>query len=273
MAIYHFTVKAISRAKGRNAVAAAAYRHGQNFSDEHTGQVFNHTNKKDVEHSELLIPENAPEWVKELSELDSDEASQKLWNAVEVFEKRKDAQTAREVEFALPHELNKEQQLELAKEFIKENFTSKGMIADFVIHNHFDEEEKIEKPHVHVMLTMRELTGKKYPLVEKLKYYIGLSAAAASDICFGEKVRDWNSKALIREWRKNWADCANHHLSKAGLDIRIDHRSYKEQGIELEPQPKLGKSVSEMSKRGQYVDRFQEMREVQERTLKLSLIT
>lgn len=271
MAIYHFTVKTFSRAKGRNAIAAAAYRHGQNFLDEKTGRCFHFTNKKDVEYSELLIPENAPEWVKDLAKLDSHEASQKLWNAVEAFEKRKDAQTAREVEFSLPHELTSEQRLDLAREFIRDNFTSKGMIADFVIHNHFDGEEKIEKPHVHVMLTMRELTDKRYGLMEKLKSYIGLSvtsslsSALSSEIAFGEKVREWNSKNLVREWRKNWADSANHHLSKAGLDVRIDHRSYKEQGIEFEPQPKLGKSVHEMSRRGQYVDRFQEMIEIQKR--------
>jgi len=271
MAIYHFTVKTFSRAKGRNAIAAAAYRHGQKFLDEKTGRCFHFTNKKDVEYSELLIPENAPEWVKDLAKLDSHEASQKLWNAVEAFEKRKDAQTAREVEFSLPHELTSEQRLDLAREFIRDNFTSKGMIADFVIHNHFDGEEKIEKPHVHVMLTMRELTDKRYGLMEKLKSYIGLSVTSSlssslsSEIAFGEKVREWNSKNLVREWRKNWADSANHHLSKAGLDVRIDHRSYKEQGIEFEPQPKLGKSVHEMSRRGQFVDRFQEMIEIQKR--------
>ena len=108
MAIYHFTVKTFSRAKGRNAISAAAYRHGQNFTDEQTGQNFNYSNKKDVEHTELLIPENAPEWAIELSELNSNQASQTLWNAVERFERRKDAQTAREIEFTLPHELNKD---------------------------------------------------------------------------------------------------------------------------------------------------------------------
>ena len=265
MAIYHFRAQTISRAKGRNAVAAAAYRHGQKFLDKNTGQVFNSTKKQDIVHTELIFPEEAPKWVKELAQLNTHKASQKLWNAVESFEKRKDAQTAREIEFALPHELTKEQRLELARNFIRENFTSKGMIADFVIHNHFDKKDRIEKPHVHVMLTMRELKDPEHGVVQKLKSYIGLSVYSSSNICFGKKVRDWNSNNLLEQWRKNWADCANHHLAKAGLDIRIDHRSYKEQGIDLEPQPKLGKSVIEMSKRGLYVDRFQEMREVQER--------
>lgn len=261
MAIYHFTAKIISRAKSRNAVAAAAYRHGQKFLDKNTGQVFNSTKKQDIEHTELLIPDDAPKWAKDLEKLNSHKASLKLWNAVEAFEKRKDAQTAREIEFALPHELTKEQRLELAREFIKENFTSKGMIADFVIHNHFDEKDKIEKPHVHVMLTLRELKDRDPGVIQKFKSYIGLS----TDICFGEKVREWNSNSLMRGWRKNWADCANVHLAKAGLDIRIDHRSYKDQEIELEPQPKLGKSVHEMSKRSLYMDRFQEMRDVQKK--------
>jgi Ti-type conjugative transfer relaxase TraA len=268
MAIYHFTVRVMSRANSRNAIAGATYRHGQAMTDEKSGKVFTNATHQDVEHCELSIPENSPQWVKELLVGDVHKNSEKLWNAVESFEKRIDAQVYRDVEFSLPHELSFEQRLDLAREFIKEQFTSRGMIADWCVHNHFDEKEGIEQPHVHVMLTMREAIERDETVFQKLKSYVGLSSAS-SEIFFGPKVVEWNSKALLCNWREKWADCANVHLAKAGLDIRIDHRSYEDQGIELIPQPKLGKSVSEMSNRGHYVDRFEEMRTVQEKNKEL----
>ncbi len=265
MAIYHFSVKVHSRATGRNAVAGATYRHGVVMKDKQSGKVFIHTTHQDVEHCELSIPENAPKWAQKLLVGDVHKNSEKLWNAVEKFEKRVDARVYRDIEFALPHELTKEQRLELAREFIKEQFTSRGMIADWSVHNHFDEQEEIEKPHVHVMLTTREAIERNEDIIQKLKAYVGLS----SDIYFGPKVVDWNSKILLCHWREKWADYANTHLAKAGFDIRIDHRSYEDQGIDLIPQPKLGQSVNEMSKRGHYVDRFEEMRAVQEKNKEL----
>ena len=268
MAIYHFSVKVHSRATGRNAVAGATYRHGQSMIDERSGKVFTNATHQDVEHCELSIPENSPKWVQELLVGDVHKNSEKLWNAVEQFEKRVDAQVYRDIEFSLPHELSSEQRLELAREFIKDNFTSRGMIADWCIHNHFDEIEEIEKPHVHVMLTMREAVEKDATILQKLKSYIGLERAS-SEMVFGPKVVEWNSKILLCNWREKWADYANAHLAKAGLDIRIDHRSYKEQGIELIPQPKLGKSVNEMRCRGEYVDRFLEVKAVQEKNKEL----
>ncbi|MBY0281482.1 MAG: Ti-type conjugative transfer relaxase TraA [Alphaproteobacteria bacterium] len=268
MAIYHFSVKVHSRATGRNAVAGATYRHGQSMMDERSGKVFTNATHQDVEHCELSIPENSPQWVQELRVGDVHKNSEKLWNAVEQFEKRVDAQVYRDIEFSLPHELNIEQRLELAREFIKDNFTSKGMIADWCVHNHFDEKEKIEKPHVHVMLTLREAVERDATILQKLKSYIGLERASA-EMVFGPKVVEWNSKILLCHWREKWADYANVHLAKAGLDIRIDHRSYEDQGIELIPQPKLGKSVKEMGYRGEYVDRFLEMKAVQEKNKEL----
>lgn len=248
----------MSRSQGRNAVAGATYRHGYAMRDFQTGQTFTNSTHQDVEHCELSIPKNAPVWAQKLLDGNIHENSEHLWNAVERFETRKDAQVYRDVEFSLPHELNGEQRIALARDFIESQFTQRGMVADWCIHNHFDEDEGIEKPHVHVMLTLREL--KETPLLEKVKSAFGLES---SDIYFGPKVRDWNSRVLLRQWRENWADYANTHLIKAGLDVRIDHRSYAEQGIDLIPQPKLGKSVSEMSERGLYVDRLTEMQAVQ----------
>ena len=98
MAIYHFTAKVISRSKGRSAVAAAAYRSASEIRDYRQDLTFDYAAKPDVIHSEILAPEGAPQWVHD---------RELLWNAVEAGEKRRDAQVAREVEFALPEELNR----------------------------------------------------------------------------------------------------------------------------------------------------------------------
>ncbi|WP_165380384.1 Ti-type conjugative transfer relaxase TraA [Candidatus Finniella inopinata] len=269
MAQYHLTIKNISRADGRNAVKSAAYRHGKNFTCESVGETFYYGKKKDVEHCEVSVPENAPEWAKCLTKMDAHEASQKLWNAVEVIEKRKDARLSKEVEFSLPHEMNKEKRLDLARSFIQETFTSKGMIADWCVHNHFDEKDGIEKPHVHVMLTTRVL--KEDPTVS-----MGVEGREGQNdfliykgICFGEKDRSWNDKKLVQEIRQSWELFANKHLEKAGLDIRIDHRSYEAQGIEFDPQPKLGKGPEEMHSRGISVSRLEDLERVKQANKKL----
>jgi Ti-type conjugative transfer relaxase TraA len=264
MAIFHFSVKVISRADGRNAVSAAAYRHGAKMVDERTGQTFDYSKKSDVAHTEISVPNDAPEWAKALIDLDPTIASEKLWNSVEKFEKRKDAQLSRDLEYALPNELNSEQRKEVARDFIEKNFTSKGMIADWVIHNPIDEITGIEKPHVHIQLTLRSLREKT--IIDKAKSVMGISS---QEILFGEKNRKWNSRSLIRQWREDWADVANKHLEKSGFDVRIDHRNYKDQGVDFVPQEKLGKNVQEMQKRGIEVDRFKKFKENNLYNLKL----
>ncbi len=228
MAIYHFTAKVISRSKGRSAVAAAAYRSGSKLHDDRQDLKFDYTQKSEVVFSEILLPEGAPAWMAN---------RETLWNAVEAGEKRKDAQLARDIEFALPQELSRELAIALARDFVRREFVTRGMIADLNVHWEPD------NPHVHLMLTMREL------------YANG----------FGRKVTDWNKVALLKEWRERWADLANEHLLRAGHDVRIDHRSYKEQGVELEPTSHLGKAVEEMEARGQYAERARQLAEVRER--------
>src|SRR5215472_1169900 len=228
MAIYHFTAKVISRSKGRSAVAAAAYRSASHLHDYRQDLTFDYAAKPDVIHSEIFAPREAPEWVhnREL-----------LWNAVEASEKRRDSQVAREVEFALPVELAQSQAIALAREFVEREFVAPGMVADLNVH--WDEGNS----HAHVMLTMRELTPDG----------------------FGLKATGWNRRELLAEWREHWADLANQHLLRSGLDIRIDHRSYREQGIELEPTSHLGRAVDEMRARGEQPERFRQLEEVRER--------
>jgi Ti-type conjugative transfer relaxase TraA len=227
VAIYHFTVKVISRARGRSAVAAA-YRSASMFTDRGQGQSFDYSDKSGVVHSEILLPEGAPAWMGD---------RETLWNAVEGVEQRRDAQVAREIEFALPEELPQDEAIELARQFVQREFVGHGMVADLNVH--WDE----GNPHAHIMLTMREV----------------------SPDGFGRKVREWNQVGLLREWREHWADLANQCLLAAGLDIRIDHRSNREQGIELEPTSHLGRAVDEMRARGEYAERFRQLEAVRER--------
>nr|WIE93421.1 Ti-type conjugative transfer relaxase TraA [Mesorhizobium sp. WSM4875] len=208
MAIYHLHVKIIGRKAGSSAVASAAYRSASRLRDERIDHSHDFSAKRGVVHSEVMLPEGAPEgW--------SDR--ERLWNDVEAFEVRKDAQLAREVEFALPRELSQAQGIELARDFVRAEFVSRGMVADLNVH--WDRaEDGSPKPHAHVMLTMRSV----------------------DENGFGAKVRDWNQTELVERWRERWAELANERLAELDIDARIDHRSLEAQGIALEPQTQIG---------------------------------
>jgi Ti-type conjugative transfer relaxase TraA len=214
MAIYHFSAQVISRSQGRSSVAAAAYRSSEKLRDERTDKVHDFTKKSDVVEKEILLPKDAP------SSLSDRET---LWNAVEQAENRKDAQVAREINVALPKELSDEQNWALLKDFVQKTYVDQGMIADVAFHRGHKGGE--EQPHGHVMLTMREVTPDG----------------------FGQKVRAWNNKELLTTWREQWAEHCNRELSRQGFDIRIDHRTLEAQGINLEPQSKIGPNVVQTS--------------------------
>lgn len=233
MAIYHFSVKVISRASGRSAVAAAAYRAGDRLHDERLDRDHDFSNKSGIVHSEVLLPENAPdEW----------RDREQLWNDVEAFEKRKDAQLSREVEFAIPREMTQPQGIELARDFARAEFVDRGMIADLNVHWDIGA-DGLAKPHAHVMLTMREV----------------------GENGFGAKVRDWNRTELVEQWRERWADHVNQRLAELDIDARIDHRSLEAQGIDLEPQDKIGPAAQRMGARGLESERIEYHREIARR--------
>jgi Ti-type conjugative transfer relaxase TraA len=204
VAIYHLSAKIVTRGAGRSVVAAAAYRAGESLDEDATGMTFDYTRKGGVEHTEILAPEGAPDWVHDRST---------LWNAVEAGENRKDAQLAREIEVGLPVELNADQQLALIREFVRREFVAKGMIADLAIHR-----DDPDNPHAHVLLTMRSISASG----------------------FGPKERSWNERSKLMGWRQSWEETTNQHLAQAGHDVRIDHRSLKNQGLDLTPGRKIG---------------------------------
>ena len=240
MAIYHLSAKVIQRSQGRSAVAAAAYRAGAALEDQRQGRTFDYTAKDGVVHSEVLLPDGAPgRW--------RDRAA--LWNEVEAIERRKDAVLAREVEFSLPRELSRAEAIALAQDFVRAQFVARGMVADLNVHWTRSKERGGEdgeaKPHAHVMLSMREV-----------------DTAAGG---FGKKRRDWNDVALLRDWREAWADLANARLLELGHDTRIDHRSLRDQGIDLEPQHKVGPAGARREQRGEDAERAAEHRAIAQR--------
>ncbi|HMQ20233.1 MAG TPA: Ti-type conjugative transfer relaxase TraA, partial [Sphingopyxis sp.] len=229
MAIYHFSAKVISRAAGSSAVAAAAYRSADRLHDERLGRSHDFSNKAGVVHSEVLLPEGTPEEWRD---------RERLWNDVEAAELRKDAQLAREMEFAIPREMTEGQGIELARDFVAREFVDRGMIADLNVHWDIGA-DGLARPHVHVMLTMREIR-------------IGEDGSAK----FGAKVRDWNRTELLTHWREAWADHVNERLAALDIDARVDHRTLEAQGIDLEPQHKIGPAASRMVGQGLEADRF-----------------
>ena len=230
MAIYHFSVQVIGRAAGRSAVAAAAYRSASRLRDDRLGRDQDFSGKRGVVHSEVMLPENAPEQWND---------REKLWNDVEAFEKRKDAQLCREVEFAIPREMTERQGVELARDFAQAEFVDQGMIADVNVHWDIGE-DGMPKPHAHIMLTMRSV----------------------DENGFGPKVRDWNRTEMVERWRERWADHVNERLAELDIDARIDHRSLEVQGIDLEPQTKIGAPAQRIEAAGIEADRAEDHRRI-----------
>ncbi len=233
MATYHFSADVIARKKGQSVVASASYRSGTRLEDERIGKTFDYRARSGVLQTEIIAPDNTPDWM-----LDRE----RLWNAVEAAEKRKDAQLAREIEIALPHELSHEKRVALLREFVREGFVSKGMIADVAFHEP-DREGDQRNFHAHVLLTMRSLTSDG----------------------FGNKARDWNSTDQLEQWRESWANHVNRTLEREGIEARIDHRSLADQGLDREPGLHLGWAASEMLRRGRDSDRASEQRGIEER--------
>jgi len=233
VAIYHFSAKVISRANGSSAVASAAYRSACELHDERLGRSQNFSNKTGVVHSEIMAPEGSPErW----------QDRETLWNEVEAGEVRKDAQLAREIEFSIPREMSQAQGVELARDFVQTEFVDRGMVADLNVHWDIGPDGQA-KPHAHVMLSMRE----------------------AGPEGFGKKVREWNSTELLSDWRERWAGHVNERLAELGIDAQVDHRTLEAQGIDLEPQHKIGPAGMRREERGEDAERALDHREIARR--------
>jgi hypothetical protein len=187
----------ISRSQGRSATAAIAYRVAERIEDRRTGLTFDYAARGGVDHTEILAPDHAPDWVRDRSE---------LWNRVEESETRKNSQVAREVRVALPAELTHAQRVDLVRAFAQEQFVDRGMIADIALHAPGRDGDD-RNHHAHILLTTREIGPEG----------------------FTTKNRDWNKVEVLEGWREAWARDSNIALERAGIEDRVDHRTLEAQ--------------------------------------------
>ena len=225
MAIYHFSVKAISRGEGRSAVAAAAYRAGEKLQDDKYGKEQDYTKKSGVEFTNIYAPENTnPDLLNR----------QKLWNTVEKVERRKDALLAREFEIAFPEELNAEERKNLLNDLCQDLVKKHGVVVDAAIHApHTGSGSDERNYHAHIMFTTRAIS--KTGDFESKKYR--------------DFSRDSGTKT-VSNWRENFADLTNRHLKQAGYDVQVDHRSYADQDNGLEATEHEGPAVTQLRRMG-----------------------
>lgn len=221
VAIFHLSVKTISRSAGRSATAAAAYRAGVKITDERTGDIHDYTRKGSVESADLVLPDDAPEWT-------ADRAA--LWNAAEQAEPRKNSTVAREFEIALPDELTAAERQRLARDFAREIVERHGCAADVAIHAPGADGDH-RNHHAHILLSTRRLGPDG----------------------FTEKTRELDDQKsgpqLVTQWRERFASLQNERLRQAGIDARVDHRRLEAQGIDREPTRHLGPAASGYERR------------------------
>lgn len=219
MAIYHFSVKTISRSTGRTATAAAAYRAGESITDRNTGEVHNYNYKNGVLETGIVLPSDAPKWMFN---------RENLWNEVEGVEKRKNSTVAREIIVALPAELDESVRARMVRGFAEQLAVKHQCAVDFAIHEPNSKGDD-RNYHAHLLLSTRRVTAEG----------------------FTEKTREWDDRksGTVEEWRAKWAEHANRYLAEYGIDERISHLSLAEQGIEREPTKHKGVAATAIERR------------------------
>lgn len=242
---FHFSVNIISRGKGKSAVASAAYISGEKIKNEWDGVTHDYTRKEKVLVKNIILPDHIP---KEFNDRST------LWNKVEMAEKNSNAQLARQFIIGLPKELTLSENKNLVERFIKENLTSQGMIVDYAIHD--ESQDKNGNIHCHIMTIMRPINEKGEFLAKSKKEYIlddkGEKVLNKNGKPKTRKVEltTWNDKGNVEKWRENFSDLCNEYLAKNKIEKRVDHRSFKRQGIKQIPTIHLGASASAMERKG-----------------------
>lgn len=221
MAIYHLSVKAVSRSAGRSATAAAAYRAGCKITDERTGEMHDYTRKGGIQSTDIVLPDHGPEWAKDRAQ---------LWNAAELAEKRKDACVAREFEVALPEELSPAERRRLALDFAKDMANREGCAVDVAIHAPGKEGDS-RNHHAHILRTTRKVEEG------------GLGAKLDTEKAGRKRVED------LEAVRSRWAQMTNERLRENGIDAVVDHRSLQDQGIDRVPTKHLGPTATAIERR------------------------
>ncbi|MBU5669312.1 MobA/MobL family protein [Peptoniphilus sp. MSJ-1] len=242
---FHFSVNIISRGKGKSAVASAAYISGEKIKNEWDGVTHDYTKKQGVISKEIYLPDHAPEEYKD---------RKTLWNSVELFEKNSNAQLARNFIISLPKELSVEENKKMIEEYVQNNFVKEGMIVDLAIHD--ESREGNQNIHAHIMTIVRPInedgtwgqkSKKEYILDEKGEKILNKNGKPKTRKV---ELTTWNNKGNVEKWRENFSDLCNEYLAKNKIEKRVDHRSFKRQGIKQIPTIHLGASASAMERKG-----------------------
>ena len=242
---FHFSVNIISRGKGKSAVASAAYISGEKIKNEWDGVTHDYTKKQGVISKEIFLPDHAPEEYKD---------RKTLWNSVELFEKNSNAQLARNFIISLPKELSIEENKKMIEEYVQNNFVKEGMIVDLAIHD--ESREGNQNIHAHIMTIVRPInedgtwgqkSKKEYILDEKGEKILNKNGKPKTRKI---ELTTWNDKGNVEKWRENFSDLCNEYLAKNKIEKRVDHRSFKRQGIKQIPTIHLGASASAMERKG-----------------------
>ncbi|HGH8185763.1 TPA: MobQ family relaxase [Streptococcus pyogenes] len=242
---FHFSVNIISRGKGKSAVASAAYISGEKIKNEWDGVTHDYTKKQGVISKEIYLPDHAPEEYKD---------RKTLWNSVELFEKNSNAQLARNFIISLPKELSIEENKKMIEEYVQNNFVKEGMIVDLAIHD--ESREGNQNIHAHIMTIVRPInedgtwgqkSKKEYILDEKGEKILNKNGKPKTRKV---ELTTWNDKGNVEKWRENFSDLCNEYLAKNKIEKRVDHRSFKRQGIKQIPTIHLGASASAMERKG-----------------------
>jgi ATP-dependent exoDNAse (exonuclease V) alpha subunit len=243
MAVYFMYMKTFGRGNGSSATSAIAYRAGERIRDERTGKVFDHSDRQDVMHKEIVLPAKWDDadmsWARERAN---------LWNAVEAAETRRNARVAREFLVALPAELSPAQRVELTRGFARELVDRHGFAVDFAIHSPRADPRNF---HAHLLATTREINSSGFGAKTDLEVSDRERAGRGLEPFFKE----------VNFARERWAAVTNAALERANVPLRVDHRSLEAQGIGREPQPMLPRAVYEMERRGQYTQLGERIRQ------------
>ncbi|MCI7159925.1 MAG: MobA/MobL family protein [Flintibacter sp.] len=269
MALFHFHVTQIKRSAGQSAVAAAAYRSGEKLHSEYYGEDSDYTRKGGVICSEILLPPQAPP---------SFSDRETLWNAVEKVERGKRAQLAYSFDIALQNEFSMQENIELARHFLLEQCVSRGMVADYAIHQPDKKDGGIQNPHFHVMCPIRPIEPDgKWGNKQRREYVLDeqgerIRDEAGNYVFNAVPTTDWGKPETLEFWREQWAQLCNTRFAEKGLDCRIDHRSYERQGVEQIPTQHEGPTVRAMEAKGICTDKGDLNRWVRSANAKLNNI-
>ena len=234
MAQFSWSMQIIKRSAGRSVIAAAAYRAGERLHDERQDRTHDYRNRTGVEHKELLLPANAPDWVRGIDR-------EGLWNAVEAGEKRRDAQTARELRIMIPRELDPPERIRVVRDYLEKAFVAHGMVADVCWHNKVAS-DGLEQPHAHVLLTMRPLALDGFGPKVRHDWVADPTGRTHPDgrpVMVVSNRDSWNCPDYFERCREDWENIANDALADAGSDARIDRRSLLARGLSRLPEPAL----------------------------------